>query len=89
MVSLSIAHSSPVVVNGVSVTGPVTLEGETFSVLGQTLTSGAWLVGDLSGSASLVEIASIHPLLLLVSWPLAICLGTMAAFFGYRMFKWQ
>lgn len=87
MVSLSIADSGPVVVNGLTVVGPVTLEGETFSVLGETLTSGCWLVGRSSSELQLIQTAPAHPLVGLVALPLCLVLGMAVALVNFKFSK--
>ncbi len=87
MVSLTLATDTPLVVNGVECQGPCEIVGEAITVLGQTLDSGVWLVGLDAGSPALVQMASWHPSLVTITFPLCLAAGMLAALLGFRLIR--
>jgi hypothetical protein len=85
MVHLTLATSETVSVNGVSCAGPVTMVGDSFSLLGQSLVEGSWLVGLNGGSPFLVEIAASTWWRVDVVWPLAVLCGILVALRGLKI----
>jgi hypothetical protein len=85
MVSLTLATSQSVTINGVECVGPVTMVGDSFSVLGETLTEGSWLVGLVGGSVDIVQLASLTWWQVDMVYPLAIAAGLLVALRGLRM----
>ena len=59
MVELTIATSEPVALSGGDVTGPVELVGSSFTLLGQSIESGAWCVVDGVTGPSLVQLSPV------------------------------
>lgn len=59
MVELTIATAEAVTVDGSTVTGPVELVGSSFTLLGQSIESGAWCVVDGVAGPSLVQLAPV------------------------------
>ncbi len=84
MVSLSIADAGPVEVNGLDLAGPVTVEGDSFTLLGETITSGVWMVGKSAGELELMQTGVIHPLAGLVSIPLSLVIGFAVALAAFK-----
>lgn len=73
MVSLSIATSEPLTVSGVEVHGPVVIGGDSFTLFGQTITSGSWVVGH-DVTHTLVQVGVFTPLQMELAFPLSLAL---------------